>query len=116
MKILIALSMLLNVFVLVPVTFGIMTDADWTGAAYGPDTPTRGIVLAFYLAILVASVGFLFKPMPEAVSAMLALQIMYKVLTPVTVGTVSNPVVMSNLGIAAFHAITLFVILIRAEV
>ena len=37
-------------------------------------------------------------------------QILYKLTTPVTVGTLQNPVVISNLGIAMFHTVTLVVI------
>jgi hypothetical protein len=34
----------------------------------------------------------------------------YKLATPVTVGTLFNPVVVSNLGIAVFHAVTVVLI------
>jgi hypothetical protein len=40
-------------------------------------------------------------------AALLSVQIIYKVLTPFTVGTFKNPVVVSNLLIAALHAWTL---------
>jgi hypothetical protein len=35
-------------------------------------------------------------------------QILYKVTTPFTVGSFANPVVVSNLAIAAFHSLTLW--------
>lgn len=111
----IVLSLLLNVAVLVPVTYGMATGADWADSAYGPDSPARGIVLAVYLAILVASIGFLFRPVPEMVAVLLAVQIVYKLITPISVGTLGNPVVAANLGIAAFHALTLSLILYRAN-
>jgi hypothetical protein len=38
------------------------------------------------------------------------MQICYKVTTPITVGTITNPVVISNLAIAIVHAITLWLI------
>ena len=107
MKAMIVLSLVLNIIVLVPVTYGVATNAPWTEQAYGAASPARGILLAVYLAILAASVVFLFKPIVPAVAALLAIQIAYKVMTPLTVGTLENPVVLSNLGIAAFHAITL---------
>ncbi|MEO0419333.1 MAG: hypothetical protein AAF249_10740 [Pseudomonadota bacterium] len=113
MKIMIILSLLLNVAVLVPVTFGLATEAAWTGDAYGEASPARGILLAVYLAILIGSVGFLVRPVPDMVAVLLAVQIIYKVITPVTVGTLSNPVVASNLPIAAFHSVTLLLILNR---
>ncbi len=37
-------------------------------------------------------------------------QVIYKLLTPLTVGTIKNPVVISNILIAAFHSITLVAI------
>ena len=113
MKTMIVLSLLLNVAVLVPVTLGLVTDAAWTGEAYGEASPARGILLAVYLAILIASVGLLVRPAPDMVAALLAVQIIYKVITPFSVGTLSNPVVTSNLAIAAFHTVTLFLIFNR---
>lgn len=107
MKAMIVLSLLLNIVVLVPVTYGVGTNAGWVEQAYGPASPARGILLAIYLAILCASFLFLFKPVVAGVAALLAIQIVYKVMTPFTVGTLDNPVVLSNLGIAAFHAVTL---------
>lgn len=103
-------SLALNIFVLVPVCLGLINKADWTLAAYGPDSAARGILLSVYLAILACSVGLLFKPVPAMVAALLLVQIIYKFTTPFTVGTFGNPVVISNLAIAAFHSITLWAI------
>ena len=108
MRALILASLLLNIVVLVPVCASILGNAGWVEAAYGPATPARGILLAIYLAILVASAGLLVKPLPHMVAALLIVQIVYKLLTPLTVGTLANPVVLSNLGIAAFHSVTLW--------
>lgn len=102
----IKLSLVLNVLVLLPVCGSLLTNAGWTLTAYGPDSPARGILLSIYLAILVLSVGLLFKPVPAMVAALLIVQIVYKATTPFTVGTLGNPVVLSNLAIAAFHAAT----------
>jgi hypothetical protein len=110
MRALIVASLGLNILVLVPVCFGLLTKADWTLSAYGPDSAARGILLSVYMAILLCSAGLLFKPIPAMVAALLLVQIVYKVMTPFTVGSFSNPVVMSNLGIAAFHCITLWAI------
>lgn len=114
MKIMIIISLLLNIAVLVPVTYGIATAAPWADEAYGAASAARGIVLAVYCAILLASVILLFKPVVAAVAALLAIQIVYKLLTPLTVGTLDNPVVQSNLFIAAVHAVTLAVIAFRS--
>jgi hypothetical protein len=42
-------------------------------------------------------------------------QVLYKITTPLTTGSISNPVVISNLLIAAVHIATL-VVLLRADV
>jgi hypothetical protein len=107
MRLLILASLGINIAVLVPVCFGLLTKAEWTLAAYGADSPARAILLSIYLAILVTSTGLLFKPVPAMVAALLLVQVLYKVTTPFTVGTVANPVVISNLAIAAFHCLTL---------
>ena len=44
------------------------------------------------------------------VAALLLVQVIYKIATPLTVGTIQNPVVVSNLLIAAFHTVTLLLI------
>jgi hypothetical protein len=108
MRALIYASLGLNIFVLVPVCLGLFNKADWTLAAYGPDSAARGILLSVYLAILICSIGLLAKPIPAMVATLLLVQIVYKVTTPFTVGNVGNPVVISNLAIAAFHSITLW--------
>jgi hypothetical protein len=113
MRALIIASLGLNIAVLVPVCFGLITRAGWTLAAYGAETPARGILLSVYLAILIGSAGLLFKPVPAMVAALLLVQIAYKITTPFTVGTLANPVVVSNLAIAAFHAVTVALILNR---
>jgi hypothetical protein len=110
MNLLIKLSLALNIFVLVPVCTGLLRGSDWTLAAYGPPSPARGIVLSVYLAILIVSICLLFRPVPAMVAALLIVQIVYKVTTPFTVGALDNPVVLSNLGIAAFHAVTVALI------
>ena len=78
----------------------------WTDAAYGPPSPARGILLSIYLAILLVSAGLLLRPVADMVAALLIVQIAYKVTTPITVRTLANPVVLSNLAIAAVHLVT----------
>jgi hypothetical protein len=77
---------------------------------YGPATPARSILLSIYLAILVVSLLLLRNPDPKLVAPLLLVQVIYKFSTPLTVGTLQNPVVLSNLGIAVLHTITLWVI------
>ncbi|MEO0689756.1 MAG: hypothetical protein AAFY51_05580 [Pseudomonadota bacterium] len=111
MDVLVLLSLLLNVVVLVPVTGGVVMGASWVEPAYGPPTAARGILLAVYLAILIASVALLARPEAPMVFALLSVQIIYKIISPMTVGTLRNPVVASNLAIAAFHAVTCMALL-----
>jgi len=110
MKKLIVLSLLLNIAVLVPVCVGLITDANWCQFGYGEMTTARGVLLSIYLSILLVSCLFLVFRNPSSVAALLLVQILYKLTTPVTVGTLQNPVVISNLGIAIFHTVTLVVI------
>jgi hypothetical protein len=66
------------------------------------------VLLPVYGAILLCSAGLMVKPLPAMVAALLMVQILYKIATPFTVGTFGNPVVLSNLAIAAFHSVTLW--------
>lgn len=108
MRALIFASLALNIVVLVPVCYSLLSGAGWTVSAYGPASPARGILLSIYLAILLCSVALIFKSVPAMVATLLAVQILYKITTPFTVGNFANPVVVSNLAIAAFHSITLW--------
>lgn len=113
-------SLLFNIAVLIPVVAVLVLSArrDDAGPArepWGERTPARDILLAVYAAILVVSIVLLVAvatmgPTVAIESAALALfvvQISYKVLTVVTVrDALRNPVVLSNLGIAAVHAVT----------
>lgn len=107
MHLMIALSLWLNIAVLVPVCAGLITEASWARANYGDATGARGILLAVYIAIGLVSALLLVVRDPKMVAALLLVQVVYKLLTPLTVGTFASPVVMSNLGIAAFHGVTL---------
>lgn len=103
-------SLLLNLLVLTPVCTGLVRNARWVQASYGPDTPARSILLAVYVSIALASAWLLVSPDLRCTALLLSLQIVYKMMTPVTVRTLRNPVVVSNLAIAGFHAVTLVVI------
>jgi len=101
------LSLGLNIAVLIPVSIGLLRDARWARAAFGEHAPARGILLSVYGAILVVSAVLLVRgPAAQAVPLLWA-QVIYKLTTPLSVGTLRNPVVVSNLGIAAFHIATL---------
>ena len=107
MRLMVVLSLLINVAVLVPVCAGLLTDAPWATSVYGEATPARGILLSVYLAIGLVSVLLLVRRELKAVAALLLVQVLYKVTTPLTVGTLANPVVVSNLVVAGFHTATL---------
>lgn len=107
MLILIFVSLALNILVLVPVCASMLLKAPWVDAAYGDEGPARGIVLSVYVAILLTSLYLILWPSPSAIVALLAVQVIYKLTTPFTVGTAANPVVASNLLIAAVHLCTL---------
>lgn len=109
-RVMIVVSLLLNLVVLIPVCLGILRDAPWAREAYGPPTPARAILVALYVAIAALSAGLLARPEPRMVAALLLVQVIYKLLTPLTVGALRHPVVASNLLIAAVHVVTLLVI------
>lgn len=79
-----------------------------TGMSGRPDAlnPVE-LLMSIYFAILAVSAVLLFFPVPEFVFALLLVQVLYKITTPVTVGSFTNPVVISNLVITAFFLVTL---------
>lgn len=109
-------SLILNILVLVPVTTGLLRQSPWATEAFGPPSPARGILTAVYLAILTAS-GLLLAAVLASIDSVVApaatlltLQVIYKALSPVTVGHWRHPVVLSNLAIALVHVVTLTLI------
>ena len=103
-------SLILNILVLIPVCYGLIINAEWAIHSFGIFSPARGILLSIYLSILIASVILYFKMDVKYVASLLFIQIVYKLTTPFTVGTIINPVVISNLFIAVFHSLTLYTI------
>ncbi|MCB5273656.1 hypothetical protein BJG92_01180 [Arthrobacter sp. SO5] len=108
-------SLLLNIAVLVPVSLVLIRQGRPATYAWGGRTAGRDILLAIYLSILFVSCSLLAgvaaagaTPLLEtAAASLLIVQIIYKVLTVITVRhSLRNPVVLSNLGIAAVHAVT----------
>ena len=105
----VTVSLLLNVLVLVPVTWGLLRDATGMSEPFGPDSPARRILVSVYLAILAVSLVLLLIPegaRAALVPGLLAMQVVYKLITVPLVG-LRNPVVMTNLAIVAVHAATL---------
>jgi hypothetical protein len=106
------ISLGLNILVLIPVCSGILLKANWAVDSYGIESAALGILLSIYLAILIFSVLLLFKFDSKFVMALLSIQILYKLLSPIMVGTITNPVIISNLFIALFHAYSVWKIVI----
>ena len=102
------LSLLLNILVLIPVCSSILLKSNLVIDSYGIETPALGILLSIYLTILIFSVVFLFKFDPKFVMALLLVQVVYKVLSPIMVGTLTNPVIICNLFIAVFHSYSIW--------
>jgi hypothetical protein len=107
MKTLIYVSLTLNIMVLLPILILTAMKSPIVDSAWGGSTQARGILMSIYFAILAVSAIFLFFPVPEFVFAMLLVQVIYKITTPFTVGSFTNPVVISNLVITAFFLVTL---------
>ncbi len=101
------LSLVLNIVVLIPVCSGLLLKSNWVIDSFGMESPARGILLSIYLAILIFSTYLLFKFDPKFVMALLFIQVVYKLLSPIMVGSVTNPVIISNLLIALFHSVSI---------
>ena len=102
------LSLGLNIAVLIPVCTVLILNLTPFVDVWGPATPARGILLSMYVSILILSIGLWMQKNPMMVAPLLAMQICYKVMTPITVGSITNPVVISNLVIAIVHGVTLW--------
>jgi len=103
-------SLCVNVLVLVPVCGALLGDGPRAREAWGPASAARGILGSIYGAILVVSLGLLVNFDGATARALFAVQVLYKLTTPFTVGRLRHPVVLSNLVIAALHAASLVVL------
>lgn len=102
------LSLVLNILVLITVCLGLLLNSKWTEMSYGIDSPARAILLAIYLAILILSIVLLIKFDSKLVFALLLVQVVYKLLSPIMAVTLTNPVIISNLFIALFHSYSIY--------
>ena len=115
MTILLKLSLILNIVVLLPLCVGFLHNAEWVQASYGDSSPGRSILLAVYLAILILSFLFLFYTDTKMVIVLLALQVTYKLVSALTVGSLMHPVVISNITIAVFHAVVIAITIVGSS-
>lgn len=104
-------SLILNIIVLAFVCLGLITDSKRVQKTAGVFTPARGVLLAIYLTIAFASLALLFIQNKNFIFCLLILQIVYKIMTPFTVKTLKNPIVISNLFIAVFHFVTVYIMI-----
>jgi hypothetical protein len=107
------ISLSLNIVALVPVLIVMGRNGRVAEEAWGADTAARRILAAIYAAILLASVALialhvLNRDITAWAQALLGIQVVYKLLT-VPLAGLRNPVVISNIGIATVHIITLVV-------
>lgn len=102
-------SLLLNTVVLVPICTGLYMNLPRMEKVYGPDTEARRILMSIYMSIAITSAGMLAFPnhLMSHATFLLFFQIMYKIQTAFLV-PITNPVIISNLGIAVFHALSLY--------
>jgi hypothetical protein len=107
-------SLMLNIAVLIPVCYFMLTNNYRMVKTLGVFTPSQGILLAIYTTILLASILLLFIPDVKLAFALFFMQIVYKLLSPFTVKTFKNPVVISNIFIAIFHLVTIYT-MIKAD-
>ena len=116
---LVAFSHLVNVIVVTIIPYLIWRNRPEMTAVYGPDSPARRILVCLYGTIALASAAALVAQFGAGVPeisrsialVMFPLQIVYKVATVFAVG-LRNPVVVSNVIIAALHGVSLGVSLI----
>lgn len=107
-------SLFLNILVLIPVCSALIINFEGMQKFAGIFTPARGVLLAMYLTILIASFLLLFFMDTKLAFALFFMQIVYKFLSPFTVTTINNPIVVTNLFVAFFHLITVYT-MIKAD-
>ena len=107
MHTLITISLAVNIIVLIPIVILMIVKSPLVDHAWGTFTAARGILLSMYGTILVLSCALIVMPVPAFVVALLLMQVIYKLTTPVTVGSITSPIVISNLVIAALLVGTL---------
>jgi hypothetical protein len=101
-------SLTLNILVLIPICYLMLTNNFRMVETLGEFNPARGILLAIYATILLGSIYLLIFPDTKFAIALFIVQIGYKLLTPFTVKTIKHPFVISNILIAIVHVVTVY--------
>lgn len=109
-------SLILNIAVLIPVCYFMLTNNFRMVKTMGEFTPSRGILLAIYTTILLASILLLFFTDIKLAFALFFMQIVYKLLSPFTVKTLKHPFVISNIFISIFHLVTIYTMIKADEI
>jgi hypothetical protein len=104
--VMIIVSLVGNILCLVPVCSLIVSEVPGFIDAFGPALRARQILLAIYISIIVSSGLLLWLRDERMVATLLFVQIVYKVLSPLTVFSLTNPIVLFNLGFALLHSMT----------
>lgn len=80
---------------------------------YGENTNARRILACVYLSISLLSVIALFSQsvLDKVSIPLFAMQIIYKILTLFSVGTIKHPVVAANIAISLLHAVSIYTII-----
>jgi hypothetical protein len=108
------ISTILNIVVLIPVISVILLDLVQVERVWGPNQPSRQILVSLYLAILIASIALFFlksKAQRLIAVTIFSMQVVYKTLTAIfVVNALTNPVVLSNLAINVVHLFTIYTI------
>jgi hypothetical protein len=87
-----------------------MLGNDFVAHGWGTAQPSLYILLAIYCTILLASFYLLIRPNIYFIFSLLMMQVVYKLLSPILVGNLQNPVVLSNIAIAMVHMVSLYFI------
>lgn len=90
-------ALITNVVVFSAVVVAMVARAKWVTRVFGTLTPSRSLVLANYLAFLSTSVLFLVWPLEPGIITLVAIEIVFLVLSAFAVRVLSSPVVIGNL-------------------
>ncbi len=108
-----ALSLIVNLAIVLPLTAALLARMPAMATVYGPDSPARRILACLYGTIGAVSLWALWLLLtgaPDRAAAiagpLLVLQIVYKLATAPAVG-LRSPVVLTNLAVSLLHGATL---------
>ena len=113
-------ALILNLIILAPLVFALLSGAAGMDAAFGARTDARLILTCVYAAIGVVSTGLIALHLAQhawaipMTVALFSVQIVYKLGTVVLVG-LQSPVVITNLIVVTVQAVALAVLFARSQ-